>query len=301
MNRHTKSGYLNTVILCCVCLVILTACRGKVQHHRIATVTILPQKYLVEKIAGTFLEVNVMVPPGMNPATCDLNTGQLKKLYDSDICFTIGHLPFEETHLYPALQNRSRIQVVNHSEGLKLLNGSCNHTTHQGHHHSGTDPHIWLSPTHFRQMATQVYQVLTARYPEQKEKFTENYKKLSASIDSIAHQAEELFRDRPQHRFLIYHPALTYFAADYGLEQISIEDEGKEPNPSHLKEIIDLAREQDIRFIFIQNQFDMDNATAIAREINAQVIPIDPLAENWQEEMEKLIGIFKTMQSENHD
>ena len=144
-------------------------------------------------------------------------------------------------------------------------------------------------------MATAIRDALTQQYPEQAAAFAKNHDRLAAEIDRIAGQARETFEQREAggRIFLIYHPALTYFAADYGLEQVSIEDEGKEPNPAHLKELIDLAKEKNIRLIFIQSQFDSANAEAIADAIQGKVIPIDPLAENWTREMERLIGIFK--------
>ena len=285
--------YFHIIFLLCASCLTLHSCKEKNGNSRLVTVSILPQKYLVEKIAGDYLRVNVMIPPGMNPATCDLNTGQLQKLYDSDICFTIGYLPFEQTHLYPVLERQKHIRVVNHSEGLKLLHGSCHHShPDTPHQHGGIDPHIWLSPANTRKIAMTIYQTLAEHYPEQQTVFLENLESLLTDIDTIAKRAEEVFKNKRQQVFLIYHPALTYFAADYGLEQISIEDEGKEPNPEHLKKIIDLAKEKNIKLVFIQNQFDVTNAKSIAREINAQIIPINPLAENWKEELEKLIEIF---------
>ena len=287
----TINKYLYIPLFLFYCLFLPSSCKNKPATHRIVTVSILPQKYFVEKIAGNYLRVNVMIPPGMNPANCDLNTGQLQKLYDSDICFTIGYLPFEQTHLYPVLERQKHIEVINHSEGLKLLHGCCHHS-HEEHQYTGIDPHIWLSPANARKMAMTIYETLAKRYPEQQTTFQKNLENLLTDIDNIAKQAEEVFKNNRQHIFLIYHPALTYFAADYALEQISIEDEGKEPNPEHLKKIIDIAKEKKINLIFIQNQFDVTNAESIAREINAQIIPINPLAENWKEELEKLIGIF---------
>ena len=285
--------YLYIILFLFHCLFLPFSCKNKPESHRMVSVSILPQKYFVERIAGDYLRVNVMIPPGMNPATCDLNTGQLQKLYDSDICFTIGYLPFEQTHLYPVLERQKHIRVINHSEGVELLDGHCHHShPDHAHQHSSIDPHIWLSPANARKMVQTICQTLSERYPEQQQAFRENLKELLADIDSIAKQAEEVFTNNPQRVFLIYHPALTYFAADYHLEQISIEDEGKEPNPEHLKKIIDLAKKKKIKLVFIQNQFDVTNAQSIAREINAQIIPINPLAENWKEEFEKLIEIF---------
>lgn len=268
------------------------SCRHKPTAHRIVSVSILPQKYLVERIAGDYLEVNVMIPPGINPVTCDLNTEQLKKLYDSDLCFTIGCLPYELSHLYPVVGKLKHLKVIDHSGLLRLQedSGSRHHDPAQG---PGSDPHIWLSPALFRQMALTVYETLSERYPEQREKFKANHKRLDTDIRRIGKEARRTFTGRPRQAFLISHPALAYFAADYGIEQISIRDEGKEPSPAHLKAVIDLARQKGIRTIFVQRQFDSSNAEAIAKEIGAGIIPIDPLAEDWMKEMKHLIDSFK--------
>ena len=272
---------------------LLISCKNKSISTRLVSVSILPQKYLTEQIAGDYLTVNVMIPPGMNPATCDLSTEQLKKLYDSDLCFTIGYLPFEQIHLFPVLENRPDIQIVNHSANLQLIHGSCGHTHAAGDEHDGVDPHIWLSPAHARTMATTVYEVLSEKYPEQKLQFEQNYQALLQKIDSIADRAKQVLDHKKDKIFLIYHPALTYFAADYGMEQISIEDEGKEPNPSHLKAVIDTCRAKGIKIVFIQNQFDVANAKAIAKEIDGEVITIDPLSPDWKAEMYSLLGIIE--------
>ena len=187
------------------------------------------------------------------------------------------------------LENRPDIQIVNHSANLQLIHGSCGHTHAAGDEHDGVDPHIWLSPAHARTMATTVYEVLSEKYPEQKLQFEQNYQALLQKIDSIADRAKQVLDHKKDKIFLIYHPALTYFAADYGMEQISIEDEGKEPNPAHLKKIIDLALEKNIHMIFIQSQFDVNNAESVAKQIGGQIIQIDPLTENWAAEMNRLI------------
>lgn len=288
-----KIKQLHILIILICSLVLLNSCKTKPANRKLVTVSILPQKYLVERIAGDYLEVNVMIPPGMNPATCDLSTTQLKKLYDSDLCFTVGYLPFELTHLYPVVEHLKDIRVVNHSKEVRLLSGSCSHQHDENHEHGGIDPHIWLSPANVQTMVTTIYQTLAEHYPEQQEIFKANYEKLQQEIDDIANRAREVISLQPQKVFLIYHPALTYFAADYGLEQISIEDEGKEPNPTHLKQIIDLAREKNIHRIFIQSQFDISNAKSIASEIGGQIIQVDPLAENWMQEMNNLVNAFK--------
>lgn len=277
-----------------VILTILFSCQGKKTTERNISVSILPQKYFIERIAGDYVQVNVMIPPGMNPATCDLSTEQLKKLYDSDICFAIGYLPFETTHLYPALQNQKNIQLVKHSDQLELIPGSCNHHHEDGHEHEGgIDPHVWLSPRYAKAIAGEMLSVLSARYPEQKAVFESNFATLEKDIDQVAENAEKVLAEKEHKTFMIYHPALTYFAHDYGMEQIPIEYEGKEPTPAYLKKMVDTVQEKDIHIIFIQKQFDVNNAQSIARQTGAEIIPIDPLNENWLEEMTGLIQILR--------
>lgn len=277
-------------------LVGLCSCRTPQTKKPIVSVSILPQKYFTERIAKDFAEVNVMIPPGMNPATCDLNSGQLKKLYDSDICFAVGYLPFETTHLYPVLKNKPEILLLRHSEGLELIEGSCGHS--HAHSHKSVDPHIWLSPAYAKHISRQILKTLSRKYPDKEEFFKANYRELEKDIDTFAQEAEKILTTKKNKSFLIYHPALTYFAHDYGMEQISIEDEGKEPNPTHLKNLIDKARKKEISIVFIQKQFDIQNAEAIARSTNSKIIPIDPLNENWLEEMNHLLQVFKENLSE---
>lgn len=283
--------YLSFLLIFITIIGVLTACKSGNKQERNVSVSILPQKYFIERIAGDFVNVNVMIPPGMNPTTCDFSTEQLKKLYDSDICFTIGYLPFETTHLYPVLENKKDIQLVNHSDNIKLLEGTCGHV-HENEHAHGVDPHIWLSPHYAKEMSKTILSVLSEKYPEQKAVFEANYEKLAADIDSLDVKARNILAGKRNKSFLIYHPALTYFVNDYGMEQISIENEGKEPNPAHLKSIIDQTKEKDIHIIFIQNQFDVNNAQSIAKETGGTIIPIDPLAEDWLTEMNHLLQVF---------
>jgi zinc transport system substrate-binding protein len=95
---------------------------------------------------------------------------------------------------------------------------------------------------------------------------------------------------------MIYHPALSYFARDYGLHQISIEEGGKEPSPAHLKEIIEVCKTEKVRIVFIQPEFDRRNAEVMAKETGTRIVPINPLSYNWEEEM---IKIAKELAADN--
>jgi len=281
----------HSIVLLYLIVILSGACRTSQTEKPVVSVSILPQKYFVERIAKEHVKVNVMIPPGMNPATCDLSSGQLKKLHDSDICFAIGYLPFETTHLYPVLKNKPEILLVSHSDGLELIEGSCGHA--HAHSHANVDPHIWLSPAYAKHISRQILETLCRKYPDKEDFFKANYRELEQDIDIFTQEAGKVLSAKKNKSFLIYHPALTYFAHDYGMTQISIEDEGKEPNPAHLKNLIDEARNKGISIVFIQKQFDIQNAEAIARSTGSKVVPIDPLNENWLEEMYRLLDVFK--------
>ena len=282
-----------------VLIAMLTACGGNTDKERTISVSILPQRYFVERIAGGYVKVNVMIPPGANPAVSDLSTEQLKALHNSSVYFAVGYLPFELSNLYPFLETQKNMLLVKQSVGMDLEQGTCNHDHGHGHQHDhgsregNFDPHVWMSPRYAEMMARTILDVLAAKFPDQRATFEKNYRQLRVEIDSIDQAARRIISEKENKTFLIYHPALTYFAKDYGMEQISIEDEGKEPNPSHLKAVIDTCRIKGIKIVFIQNQFDVANAKAVAKEIDGEVITIDPLSPNWKAEMCSLLGIIE--------
>jgi zinc transport system substrate-binding protein len=272
------------LLLTCACL----SCSPAANREHTVSVSILPQQYLVQRVAGNLVNINVMIPPGANPATHDLTPGQLKKLHNSSIYFAIGHLPFEHTHLYPILQKQKNILLVNHSDGQQLLDGTC------GDPHHPVDPHIWMSPARAKQIAATIARTLQQQYPRHQKTLAANLHQLNNEIDSIHREATRVTANTPHKTLLVYHPALAYFAADYGMQQLVIEHDGKEPTPLHLKKTIDTARALGIKTVLIQEQFDQQNARAVAREIGARVITIDPLNPDWKQEMRALLAIIDT-------
>ncbi|KIO43215.1 MULTISPECIES: metal ABC transporter solute-binding protein, Zn/Mn family [Sanguibacteroides] len=273
-----------------VLLLCIVACGTKQDKSKNISVSILPQKYFVERIAGDFVRVNVMIPPGANPAISDLTSEQLKMLNNSSLYFAVGYLPFELTHIYSLLKNRRDIQLIKHTDAIELPEKEF--PAHKHGDVESLDPHIWMSPTYAKQMARTIRDVLSDNFPEKKNLFSENCDRFMQEIDSVDREARRIILSKRHKLFLIYHPALTYFARDYGMEQIAIEDEGKEPNPVHVRAIIDRSREKGVRVVFIQSQFDEANARAIATEIGGEVIAIDPLSPDWKEEMISLLKII---------
>ena len=214
-----------------VLIALLTACGENKDKERTISVSILPQRYFVERIAGDYVKVNVMIPPGANPAVSDLSTEQLKALHNSSVYFAVGYLPFELSNLYPFLETQKNMLLVKQSVGMDLEQGACNHDHGHGHQHDhgshggNFDPHVWMSPRYAEMMARTILDVLAAKFPDQREAFEKNYRQFRVEIDSIDQAARRIIPKKENKTFLIYHPALTYFAKDYGMEQISIEDE----------------------------------------------------------------------------
>jgi zinc transport system substrate-binding protein len=163
------------------------------------------------------------------------------------------------------------------------------HHHQEGDHVEGADPHYWVSPRCALIMASAVRDFLCELNPDNKDKYETNYQLLLSQIKDLDKRAADLFAGVKSKSFMIFHPNLGYLARDYGLEEISVEYEGKEPPPSRMRELIDLARKERIKTIFVQREYDTKNAGAIAAEIGAKIQIIDPLAEDWPESTSQII------------
>lgn len=261
-------------------------------------VSIYPQKYFVERIAGSNVdEIMVMIPPGSSPAIYDPTPKQMASLSDADIYFSIGHIGFEKAWLERFEKSNPDVKFVDMSTGINLLE-TC------GHHHDeidhGIDPHIWLSPRNAMFMAQNIYTALADYDPDNQLEYIRNYNQLVRELKSLDSTINISLQGFSNRSFLIYHPALTYFAKDYKLEQISIESEGKAPSVQHMKEIMDLASDRGIQHIFVQREFDQEHAQKVADEIGAELIVIEPLQEDWVNGINEITqGISGALKKQN--
>ncbi len=249
-------------------------------------VSILPQKYFIERIAGDVVDVSVLIPPGASPATYSLLPSQLKEIANSEAWFTMKHIGFELSWTDKIMATNEEMKVFNLSEGIDLI--AAEEHVHDDHvHFSGVDPHFWMAPQEIQIIAKNTLDALIKMYPEQKKIFTENYEQLKSEVDEVDQYISQVLSGVNQKSFLVFHPALTYFARQYGLEQLAIENMGKEPSPKHMQEVLQFAKENDIKFIFIQKEFDRANAQIIADEIDGSVIQINPLNYDWVAQMKE--------------
>jgi len=288
---------MNKIAVLLLCLSIslgFQSCKSKQNKvdNKLISVSILPQKYFIERIAGDDFKVNVLIPPGASPASYEPTPKQMQDMSKSSLYLRIGHIPFEKAWLSKLFEGNSEIKSFDLSEGIELIRGP--ETRHGDHvHEGGIDPHIWSSPKTAMQLVANTFKVLVQLAPEKEQLYTANYLKLMSEINIMDKGSETIFSQMPSKAFMIYHPALSYIARDYGLTQISIEADGKAPSPAHMKNIIKLAKTNDIKVIFLQKQFNTENAKTIAKEINAELIQIDPLSEDWLTEMNRIMGYLK--------
>ncbi len=252
----------------------------------VISVSIIPQQYFVEQLAGNLAEVNVMIPPGASPATYEPSVSQLGKLDHSIIYLRIGYVGFEQSWMDKIASVNPDMNIVDLSEGVETIQEvAYEDDAHHGHSHHGTDPHFWMSVLNARIIARNIHKELLLLFPDEKEYLQAQLDQFFLLLDSLNREITLKLEGIANNKFMIYHPALTYYARDYGLEQYALEMEGKSPSPAHLKEMTDLAREHQISKILIQNQFDRRNAEVLARETGSEIIQFDPLDLQWSKQM----------------
>lgn len=244
-------------------------------------VSILPLRPLVVGIVDDDFPVEVLVPPGAGPETFEPTVRQFAALNEAQLVFGTGLLEFE-TALLDKIADRTKI--IDLSGGVELIAGSCSHACKHGaaeggHHAHGVDPHIWTSPQALRLMAAHVYEAIHKLYPDSV-RYTENYRALQAEIDRLDERVGETLARSGTEYFMIYHPAMTYYARDYGIRQVAVEQEGKEPSAKRLAALIRQARADSIDRIFFQRQYPRSTVETIARDMGAEAVEIDPLRED---------------------
>jgi zinc transport system substrate-binding protein len=256
-------------------------------------VSVPPQKTFVEKVGGEHVEVHAMVPPGHNPGTYDPSPQQVAALARTHLYLRVG-VPFESAWMERIRSANPDMRVVDGRQGMDLrVLERHHHGDAHGHdhgddphgHHRAPDPHVWTSPPRVKQMARTIRDALAGLDPAHAADFERNYEVFAAELDALDRDIRARLAGLPNRRFMVFHPAWGYFADTYGLTQVPIEHEGKQPGARALAELIEMARADDIRVVFVQPQFDRRNAEQIARAIGGRVVAIDPLAADYTDNL----------------
>jgi zinc transport system substrate-binding protein len=255
-------------------------------------VSILPQKYFVERIAGEYAEVKVLVKPGKSPGTYAPSPDQIKRLTNSDLYFRIG-VPFENGLLHKIHSISRDIKIVDTRRGILLRNMKSHGDTNENHtpNHEdrmGKDPHIWMSPMLVKKQAETMAAELIKCDPENRTHYEENLENFIRDLADLHMQLSTKLAPFKGENIFVFHPVFGYFTDAYGLNQIAIETMGRTPKGKELSAIIKKAKQEKTRILFVQPQFDRNAARKIAAAINGSVISIDPLAFDYLSNMKSI-------------
>lgn len=274
-------------------LFILSACGNTTQKSEkpILTVTLEPLRYFTEAIAGDNYEVVSMVPKGSSPESYDPTPQQLVNLSKSQAYFRIGYIGFEQAWMKKLEANCPNMKVYDTSKGIDLIRDK-GHWHGDHFHEGGVEPHVWNSTQNALIIADNIYQALCELDSTHQEDYQKRLDVLKQTIRQTDANVRTLVENADS-TFLIYHPALSYFARDYGLKQVSIEEGGKEPSPAQLKALIETCRNENVHTIFVQQEFDQRNAQLIANELGVNIVSINPLSYDWVKEMIRIAEALK--------
>ncbi|MEG1611657.1 MAG: zinc ABC transporter substrate-binding protein [Alistipes sp.] len=272
-------------------LTLLLSCTPQQKvDNKTLYVSILPLRTLVSQIVGEDFNIEVLVPAGASPETFEPTAKQFIGLNEAQLVFNVGLIDFENNLLSKVADTA---KVVNLSHGIDLIAGSCSHCVDGKHHAHGIDPHVWTSPRELQIMATNAYNAIQHTWPDSTQ-YGRNYEALMARLQTLDTSIAERITAAQIKYFIIYHPALTYYARAYGLEQLAIENEGKEPSAKRLSQIINRARRDGVHRIFYQKQFPASTVEIIARDIDANYVEIDPLHEDIIANIQNITDLIVT-------
>lgn len=270
-----------------ICTLLIVGCTTKSDSDKKTIfVTITPMQSIIEEITAGDFDIEVIVPKGASPETYEPTPKQVTSFSDAELIFSTGLIDFEKS-LVERIGDDA--EVVNLSNGIELIAGSCSHGNHQ--HKHGVDPHIWTSPRALRTMVTNAHKAIMAHYPDSV-KYTEATGRLLERINKLDNYCATRIKSEGVEAMMIYHPAYTYYARDYGIEQIAIEHDGKEPSLRQTTALIEKAKEHGVKAILRQPQYSEDKVRAIANDAGAEIITTDPLAENILGEIERVTEII---------
>lgn len=261
-------------------LMVAEACSGgSGAKSRRLTVSIEPQRYLLESIAGDRWQVGTLLEKGSDPENFDPTVMQLRDVTSSQAYFSVGTMEFEKAVAERVASDGSGVKIVDTSRGIPRLQGTHTHEHSDGstHTHTAADPHIWSSLPNAIRMASNMLDALIELDPEGEAYYRANYDSLASHLTALHDSITTRVAASPRRSFLIWHPSLSYFARDYGLEQIALGATNRELTPVALKQNIDRARQSDSIVMFIQADYDYNRSAEVARQADARTVEINLL------------------------
>ncbi|HBQ27288.1 MAG TPA: zinc ABC transporter substrate-binding protein [Syntrophomonas sp.] len=252
---------------------------NKKNDKLIVFVSILPQADFVRQLGGDQVEVSVMMPPGANEHNYEPDTGQLKALSQADLYIKVGHLPFEDAWMKRFISTNRDMLVVDSSQSIETIDHN---------------PHIWLSPRLVKIQAETISTALIQLDSENQDYYLQRKQVFLKELDKLDREITATLSGVKDKSFLVYHPAWGYFARDYGLQEVAIEEHGKEPGAREMSRVINYAKKNQIKTVFDSSQHSTHSADAIAAELGARVVLLDPLPADYMDNMRKVAETMAT-------
>lgn len=263
-------------------------------------VTVPPQAYVVERIAGPRAEVSVLMPPGSSGEIASPAPRQMVELTRAELAFLVGHPAFvyERRHVLPVLARHPQIAVVTLAGGRggdlpeQVENRGELEEVHLHDHRGEADPHLWTSPRRVAEAAEVLAEELARLDPEGAQLYRRRLAAFRQEVRALDAGIRRDLEGAGRPTFLVYHPAWGHFAEEYGVEQMAIEEGGKEPSARRMVELIGEARREGIRVVVAQRGFPTRGARVVAEEVGARVVTLDPLARDWAGTLRRLARVL---------
>lgn len=273
---------------------VVSCAGGEMSERPSIAVSIPPQAALLEAIVGDSIDIVTLLRPDSNPETFEITVNDLKAIYNADAYFRIGNLPFENSLTDKIAGSKPDLKFYDNSEGIELLygtHGDCGHHRHEHSHAYGSeavDPHTWSSLANMKVIASNMLEGVVEVDPVNEDYYRNNYGLLVARLDSLDSAIAHRLEPARGKSFLVWHPSLSYFARDYGLNQITLGQENKEMSVRGLRDNINRASDSGVVALFVQSNFDPSQAEGLAKELNLSPVEINPLSADWESELKTI-------------
>lgn len=292
MTRIQRLAYrlpLLAAILLAAMAAAVSGCMGRVERKPTVTVSLQPQRYILSRIVGDKWDVKCLLGNGANPESYDPGMTHLINLETSKAYMRMGNIPFESAIITKVLNNNPGLRIYDTSEGLPLITGThCAHSGAAGE--TDVDPHTWTSVRNMKRIASNMYAAMVDLDPKNKNYYSRRFTALIDQLDSLDTAIDSMLTPVRGASFIVWHPSLSYFARDYGLNQIALSPEGKEMAVSDVAHAVAHARADSARVMFYQKEIDSRQAQTVNEQIGATLVNINPLSYDWKDEMLTIAG-----------
>jgi len=296
--RTTEKTNLSRILLLLIFPLFIWSCSSSNIQENLISVSIVPEKYFVEQIAGDDFEVNIIIPPGASHSNYDPSPSNMAAMGRSVAYLRMGSIGFEQSLIDKIAELNPNLKIYDLSEGVHLVASpevledvQCQENNHH-HHHGSYDQHIWMSARKAKIIAKNICNAVSGLKPERSSFYQDNLTAFLQKMDTLDAVTQRKLADLSVHAFVIFHPALTYYAEDYGLEQIPLEVDGKEPSVAWMQKVVAEIQNKNVRLIFTQGEYSQAAAVAVSETTGVELQAINPLSEAWETEFERITDII---------